>query len=376
MATNIIIKNISQVAGLYMLNESNDAVRRILSRITSPAQLAEIESNSPNLRGQLSKYWMHLIRKDFPTEVKRDDPQPDEETEWWDLYETYRIDKEEQMKRAMAQLGNAFNTIAKSEQKNRTTIVENRRSLPRAPRDGRALGSRPKGPTRPVDRSTLSFGSGSRTKDPFKKVLRQAKDQTLKTRALGAFTGSAMQRTQLLRAPKGMVEQARVEAQNRDVSLPPMPSTNKRKSEDLDDLFDDDEGDGDDVDVDNLSDEPPPKRLKGPSPPLRTPRKSGLLPGKPGSTAFLKSSFAARPNSKSPRSPKAPSSTTSGSSSKLGTSRSAKRSSKAESSASPSAHGRDATSPPQQAVPRKLVTAAGSKPRESSIFMKRKPGRP
>jgi len=370
MATNIIIKNIAQVAGLHMLNESNDAVRRILSRITSPGQLAEIEDNSPNLKGQLSKYWIHLIRKDFPMEMKRDDPPPDEDTDWWEIYETYRVDKEEQMKRAMAQLGNSFSTIAKLEQKNRTTIVENRRNLPRPPRDGRPLGMRPKGLSRQVDRSTLSFGAGSRTKDPFKKVLRQAKDQTLKTRALGARTGVAMQRTQLHQAPKGMVEQARVETQNRGLPLPPMPSITKRKLEDLDNLFDDDEGDGDGEDVDNLSDELPPKRPKGPSP-LRTPKKGGLLPGKPGSTAFLKPGLGAQPSSKLARSL----STTSTSSPKLGASSPAKRSTQAESPASRTAYGRDTISSPQEPVSRRLATAGRPKPRESSIFMKRKPGR-
>jgi elongin-A len=355
MTTNVLLKNITDVYGLGMLNADNHAVKRILSRVTNPGQLGQIEENSPNLQGQLSKYWLTLIRRDFPMETKRDDPQPDETANWFYIYEHYRTEKEEEMQRAMTQLGRAFNTIAKSEQRNRTTIVGGARTnLPKPPRESRAIGMVKRGPTKQVDRSTLAFTAGSRTKHPFKKVMRQAKDHSLKMRSLGNRVGIDTTRTQLRVAPKGMVAQARVEAQHRSVELPPLPSM-KRKAERVEDPSDDEDDNEDDNEDDLFDGAQAPKRQKVPSPSIRTPKKVGMLPGKLGSTAYAKTGVSQRVSAKSP------SMSSNASLSTPGAAMSTRKS---------------AVSPPQEAGPRKPAPAGRPRPKQPSIFMTRRSGRP
>lgn len=356
LCLNTILKNINLVSGIGdELPHDNPHVEKILARVPTAAQLREMEVNSPQLQGHTTKYWKALIHHKFPSARKKNYV-PSDPAGWWKVYRRYEKENEESLKQATAAMKNAFAGLAKESSGNVATIVEGNR-LPRPPRTGRSIGG-PRMGQRKAGASTLTFTAGSRTKlvsgkSVLRRARREAKDIAAQRGSLSSIS-RAMTGSHLRAAPSGLVEHHRVASQpDYRAGMAATPSRSgqtsnqeeraaaKRKREEPEaiviNVSEDESGDlfGDESDG-----EPPPKSTRtssskrtassradylldddygdsysnsrqssgaakyhsrAPEPPkASSPQKrpsSGLLPGKPGSTRFLKGSTASSTSS-------------------------------------------------------------------------------
>lgn len=238
LCTAVCIKNIKDVTDIGSM--AYPTVRTILLQINSAKQLRHLEINSPQLEGDDAECWIRLINRDFPVLAKRHNFEPKNPTSWHKIYARYERLEAEQKREAEEKLKAAFAGIKKEKQENVSTIVDfDRRKLPRPPRDGRGGG----GPRKPgmgrrgggPDEGDLRFTGGTRTKvtsaqSILKKARREAREISARNR-LATPTGLLpVNRSQIISAPKGMVEAARIKAQPATrIHAPGAPSKHEQK---------------------------------------------------------------------------------------------------------------------------------------------------
>lgn len=222
-----ILNNISLVSSIGdELPHDNRHVQKILSRITSANQLRQMELNSPQLQGHTEKYWRELIRRDF-LGARKKNYIPSDPTGWWKVYKRYKKEDDAASAAANAALKSAFNDIAAEKEKNVSLLIS-RSQLPRAPRTGRAYGTRQRGKAK-EDTSSLRFNAGSRTKlnsgkNVLKRARREARDVAAQHGALGNMSRVGAGASRLKAAPASLLEYNRVASQP-DYRTPAGPST-------------------------------------------------------------------------------------------------------------------------------------------------------
>ncbi|KAF6810959.1 RNA polymerase ii transcription factor siii subunit [Colletotrichum sojae] len=220
-------------------------VRDILLRVTNPAQLREIELNSPHIQGETSELWLRFIKKEFPSESHEKNYAPKNPTKWYKIYERYAEERRESQAKAEAELRAKFQGLQQKRDNNVSRIVD-QRYLPKPPKTGRTFGTRGRGGKELP--SSLSFAAGSRMKTTtgasvMKKARREAAEIAGIRSRLAVPTGM-IRAPRISKAPPSMATDHRIASQpifrpTATSSRPPISS----KAIYLSDSSDDDEGD-------------------------------------------------------------------------------------------------------------------------------------
>ncbi|KAI8297393.1 hypothetical protein K4K59_003493 [Colletotrichum sp. SAR11_240] len=221
-------------------------VRDILLRVTNPAQLREIELNSPHIQGETSELWQRFIRREFPSESHEKNYAPKNPTKWYKIYERYAEERRESQQQAEAELRARFQGLQKKRDNNTSRIVD-QRYLPKPPKTGRTFGTRGRGGKELP--SSLSFAAGSRLKTTngasvMKKARREAAEIAGIRSRLAVPTGM-IRAPRVNKAPASMASEHRIASQpifrpTSTSSRPPMASKTTYVSDSSDE---DDEGD-------------------------------------------------------------------------------------------------------------------------------------
>lgn len=194
-------------------------IRPVLSRITSPEQLHQIELASPQIRGEDAELWKSFIARDIP-DWKRKNYVPKNPLKWYEVYMRYRKEQREEIERDKERLMQAMAGIMKEKETHVSKVVD-AKHLPKLPRDPRMLSNdggvpisgRKKAFSKPGS-STLNFsaGSKSRIKDPASVLIRarrEAKEISSRNK-LGMPTHNLKATSsRVLRAPAAMVDDHR-----------------------------------------------------------------------------------------------------------------------------------------------------------------------
>ncbi|WYZ34398.1 hypothetical protein EsH8_I_000674 [Colletotrichum jinshuiense] len=220
-------------------------VRDILLRVTNPAQLHEIELNSPHIQGETSELWLRLIKKEFPSESHEKNYAPKNPSKWYKIYERYAEERREAQQQAEAELRARVQGLQQKKDSNVSRIVDPR-YLPAPPKTGRTFGTRGRGGKELP--SSLSFAAGSRMKTTtgasvMKKARREAKE-IVGIRSTLAIPTGLIRAPRLSKAPASMAAEHRISTQpifrpTSTSTRPPMSS----KTTYLSDSSDDEDGD-------------------------------------------------------------------------------------------------------------------------------------
>ncbi|GKT48373.1 elongin-A [Colletotrichum spaethianum] len=192
-------------------------VRDILMRVTNPAQLREIELNSPHIQGETSELWLRLIKKEFPTESHDKNYAPKNPSKWYKIYERYAEERRQAQQQAEAELLARVQGLQQKKDNNVSRIVDPKfaRFLPKPPKTGRTFGTRGRGGKELP--SSLSFAAGSRMKTTtgasvMKKARREAKEIVGIRSNLAVPTG-LIRAPRLSKAPPSMAAEHRISTQ-------------------------------------------------------------------------------------------------------------------------------------------------------------------
>ncbi|KAK1599953.1 RNA polymerase II transcription factor SIII subunit A [Colletotrichum navitas] len=192
-------------------------VRDILMRVTNPAQLREIEINSPHIQGETSEIWLRLIKKEFPTESHDKNYAPKNPSKWYKIYERYAEERRHAQQQAEAELLARVQGLQQKKDNNVSRIVDPKfaRFLPKPPKTGRTFGTRGRGGKDLP--SSLSFAAGSRMKTTtgasvMKKARREAKEIVGIRSNLAVPTG-LIRAPRLSKAPPSMAAEHRISTQ-------------------------------------------------------------------------------------------------------------------------------------------------------------------
>ncbi|KXH25135.1 RNA polymerase II transcription factor SIII subunit A [Colletotrichum simmondsii] len=242
-------------------------VREILLRVTNPAQLREIELNSPFIQGETSELWLRLIKKEFPSESHEKNYAPKNPSKWYKIYERYAEERREAQQQAEAELLARVQGLQQKKDNNVSRIVDPKfaRFLPKPPKTGRTFSTQPRG-KRELP-SSLSWAAGSRMKmttgaSVMKKARREAKE-IVGIRSTMAVPTGMIRAPRLKQAPPSMAAEHRISSQpvfrpTSTSSRPPTHSTYVTPQSKA--TYVSDSSDGEDGDL--FSDEGTPKKNK------------------------------------------------------------------------------------------------------------------
>ncbi|KAK1658603.1 RNA polymerase II transcription factor SIII subunit A [Colletotrichum godetiae] len=283
-------------------------VRDILLRVINPAQLREIELNSPFIQGETSELWLRLIKKEFPSESHEKNYAPKNPSKWYKIYERYAEERREAQQQAEAELLARVQGLRQKKDNNVSRIVDPKlaRFLPKPPKTGRTFSTQPRGKKELP--STLSWAAGSRMKTTtgasvMKKARREAKEIKGIRSTMAVPTGM-IRAPRLKQAPPSMAAEHRISSQpifrpTSTSSRPPTHSTYATPQSKATYVSDSSDGeDGEDGDL--FSDEGTPKKNKGPASSSRHSRDT-TAPSRPTNPS-QSSSFRDRNSSTSARS--------------------------------------------------------------------------
>ncbi|KAK1639020.1 RNA polymerase II transcription factor SIII subunit A [Colletotrichum phormii] len=243
-------------------------VRDILLRVINPAQLREIELNSPFIQGETSELWLRLIKKEFPSESHEKNYAPKNPSKWYKIYERYAEERREAQQQAEAELLARVQGLRQKKDNNVSRIVDPKlaRFLPKPPKTGRTFSTQPRGKKELP--STLSWAAGSRMKTTtgasvMKKARREAKEIKGIRSTMAVPTGM-IRAPRLNQAPPSMAAEHRISSQpifrpTSTSSRPPTHSTYATPQSKA--TYVSDSSDGEDGDL--FSDEGTPKKNKG-----------------------------------------------------------------------------------------------------------------
>ncbi|KAF4636470.1 hypothetical protein G7Y89_g1621 [Cudoniella acicularis] len=189
-------------------------IKSVLARVTSPEQLHRIEQNSPQLLGEDAELWQHFIARDIP-DWKEKNYVPKNPHKWYEVYCKYKKEQQQKIAQDEEILRNAMMGIKKQKDSNVSKIVA-LKALPKVPRDPRMLannGGVPLNKGRGFHKepaSSLNWSGGSKTKmKDGKSVLtrarREAKEISQRSKLITPTHQLAARKTQITKAPAGMV---------------------------------------------------------------------------------------------------------------------------------------------------------------------------
>lgn len=154
-------------------------VREILLRVTDPAQLRQIEINSPYI--DTSGVWKRLITKEFPVESRDKDYTPPTPAKWSEVYERYFNERQISQMKAEEQLRRRFQGLQEQKDSRVSKLVD-QRFLPRPPKTGRSHGVHTKSFKGFSNPSSWGNGGKSKAKSGpsiLRKVRREAAEHAL-----------------------------------------------------------------------------------------------------------------------------------------------------------------------------------------------------
>ncbi|KAI1106663.1 RNA polymerase II transcription factor SIII subunit A-domain-containing protein [Jackrogersella minutella] len=235
LCTAVCIKNVREIYDVGGAPYS--ILRPILLKVEDPAQLQQLEEQSPHLLGDTVECWQRLINRDFTHLVKKCRFEPRNPALWSKIYQKYKTLEIEQKKAALAKLNNGFKNIKKEKQakavkamtfdaKVHGKIPNQRKVGPGGKREGSVA----------VNLGALTWGGGTRTKATsahgiMQKARREAAEIG-RRKKLSTPTGQlAVRQGQIVRAPRGMVEEHRTKtlpAARSNPIVPPMRGNEQR----------------------------------------------------------------------------------------------------------------------------------------------------
>lgn len=211
LAIMACLKNIRDIDNIGFL--SYETVREILIKLDNPAQLRQIELNSPQIEGQTAEIWLKFIERDFPLESKTKAYQPRDPKKWYKVWEKYKNEHDTALQESENKLKSALAGLRQDKEKNTSKIVS-----------GKALPSSAKfairrytGP-REGSSNALMFGGGSRTKTAngasvMRKVRREVKEIANIHGSLSRPIKAPSRRPMVMKAPTAMINDHKRAAQ-------------------------------------------------------------------------------------------------------------------------------------------------------------------
>lgn len=212
--------------------------RHFLVFIKSGHKLAEIEHHSPHIKGDDAEIWQKLIRDKFPeSKDKNYEPEDEEGIEWYDVYMRYQEEEEQKLEAAKAQLKQSYGAAMGHQRDNTSKKVE-ARFMPKLPRDPKLLANA----GIPISRRNYS-GNNTRPRKvgllgPAGTGLKQRRNMVEQARKEAAAQVAMRKqgqkydpnaKTQIKKAPAGLIEQHEAEDRQKRLALPPMPMTEQPK---------------------------------------------------------------------------------------------------------------------------------------------------
>ena len=212
--------------------------RHFLVFIKSAHKLAEIEHHSPHIKGDDAEIWQKLIREKFPDwETKNYEPEDEEGIEWYDVYMRYQEEEEQKLEAAKAILKQSYGAAMGHQRENTSKKVE-ARFMPKLPRDPKLLANA----GIPLSRRNYS-GNNTRPRKvgflgPAGTGLKQRRNMVEQARKEAAAQVAMRKqgqrydpnaKTQIKKAPAGLIEQHEAEDRQKRLALPPMPVTEQPK---------------------------------------------------------------------------------------------------------------------------------------------------
>ncbi|KAG0650725.1 hypothetical protein D0Z07_2311 [Hyphodiscus hymeniophilus] len=212
-------------------------IESILKRVDSPQQLHEIETRSPQIKGEDSEIWLSFIRRDIPN-WKDKNYVPKNPTKWYEVYCRYKKELAKELEKDQEELKARMAELNKKKSTHVSKIVDLRK-LPKVPRDPRMMannGGVPIGRNKENGvikhgASSLTWTTGSKTKmtdgkSVMTRARREAKEISQRgrlarpTHQLGGRVGQVRQ------APAGMVNEYR---RDRLPALAPVKILSKKR---------------------------------------------------------------------------------------------------------------------------------------------------
>ncbi|KAI9835318.1 MAG: hypothetical protein M1819_002462 [Sarea resinae] len=161
-----------------------ELIRPVLLKLESPDQLRIIEQASSQICGEDAEIWMKFIKRDVPSWQSKPH-QPRNPKKWYQVYRKLVKESEEQLNKDAEILKAALDGIKSEKAKHTSRMVDpiSDANLPRLPRS-RGMRAPPSRHQTTPSSSSLSFGSGSRTKTTtgksvIAKAKREAKEMSL-----------------------------------------------------------------------------------------------------------------------------------------------------------------------------------------------------
>lgn len=250
------IKNIRDIDNIGFL--SYEVARELLIKIDNPAQLRQIELNSPHIEGQTAEIWLKFIERDFPLESKAKAYQPRDPKKWYKIWEKYKIEHDRALQESEDKLKFALAGLRQDKEKNTSKIISNKA----LPRSAKMAIRRYTGP-REGSSNALTFGGGSRTKtvngaSVMRKVRREVKEIANIHGSLSRSIRAPYRGQGVTRAPEAMVNDRKRAAQpafrpapKEPVKISPLEAALEefeRRATYLSDSEENDDGDEDDHD--------------------------------------------------------------------------------------------------------------------------------
>jgi elongin-A len=189
----------------------------VLLRLESPAQLHEIETHSPQIRGEDAELWRAFIARDF-VNWEQKNYAPKNPLKWYEVYLKYKREQEREIARDEEILRASMGQLKKKKETNVSKVVD-LRALPKVPRDPRMLannGGVPIGKRTGLFKkegpSSLVWSAGSKTKmTDGKSVLtrarREAKEISQRSKLAKPTHELTARAGQVRKAPAGMVNE-------------------------------------------------------------------------------------------------------------------------------------------------------------------------
>jgi elongin-A len=189
----------------------------VLLRLESPAQLHEIETHSPQIRGEDAELWRAFIARDF-VNWEQKNYAPKNPLKWYEVYVKYKREQEREIARDEEILRASMGQLKKKKETNVSKVVD-LRALPKVPRDPRMLannGGVPIGKRTGLFKkegpSSLVWSAGSKTKlTDGKSVLtrarREAKEISQRSKLAKPTHELTARAGQVRKAPAGMVNE-------------------------------------------------------------------------------------------------------------------------------------------------------------------------
>lgn len=194
-------------------------IRPVLLRLESPAQLHEIETNSPQICGEDAELWRAFIARDFPKwELKNYVPK--NPFKWYRVYLKYKKEQQLEIAKDEEILRASMGQLKKAKETNVSKVMD-LKALPKVPRDpwmmanngGVPIGKRT-GLFKKEGPSSLVWSGGSKTKltngqSVLTRARREAKEISQMSKLAKPTHQLRAQVGQVRKAPTGMVNEYR-----------------------------------------------------------------------------------------------------------------------------------------------------------------------